>query len=151
MPEIGVNKVILIGRSGADAELRYTSNGKAVANFSLAVNESFKNGDGEQREHVEWVRCVAWGRLAEVCGEFLTKGKQACAEGPFQTRKYDDRNGNERTVCGSTFSLASHDSRSVLAVKGPLRRFAPWTGYCQVEQNLPVLRKDSAGSETENQ
>ena len=74
-------------------------NGKAVANFSLAVNETFQNGDGEQREHVEWVRCVAWGRLAEVCGEFLTKGKQACAEGRFQKRKYDDRDGSERTVC----------------------------------------------------
>ena len=57
----------------------------------------------------------------------MTKGKQACAEGRFQTRKYNDRDGNERTVCGSTFSLASHDSRSVLAVKGLLRRFAPWT------------------------
>jgi single-strand DNA-binding protein len=99
MPEIGVNKVILIGRTGADAELRYTSNGKPVANFSLAINESFKNGGGEQREHVEWIRCVAWGRLAEVCGEFLTKGKQAYAEGRFQTRKYDDRDGNEHTVC----------------------------------------------------
>ena len=99
MPEIDVNKVTLIGRTGADAELRYTGNGKAVANFSLAINETFKNGDGEQREHVEWVRCVAWGRLAEVCGEFLPKGKQACAEGRFQTRKYDDRDGNEHTVC----------------------------------------------------
>ena len=74
MPEIGVNKVILIGRTGADTELKYTSNGKAVANFSLAINDSFKNGDGEQRERVEWVRCVAWGRLAEICGEFLIKG-----------------------------------------------------------------------------
>ena len=99
MPEIGVNKVILIGRTGADTELRYTSNGKAVANFSLAINDSFKNGDGEQREHVEWIRCVAWGKLAEVCGEFLTKGKQAYAEGRFQTRKYDGRDGNEHTVC----------------------------------------------------
>ena len=99
MPEIGVNKVILIGRTGADADLRFTANGKPVANFSLAINESFKNGDGEQREHVEWFRCVAWGRLAEVCGEFLTKGKQAYAEGRFQTRKYDDRDGNEHTVC----------------------------------------------------
>ena len=66
---------------------------------SEAINESFKNGDGEQREHVEWIRCVAWGKLAEVCGEFLTKGKQAYAEGRFQTRKYDDRDGNEHTVC----------------------------------------------------
>ncbi|MBI4479476.1 MAG: single-stranded DNA-binding protein, partial [Acidobacteria bacterium] len=99
MPEIGVNKVILIGRTGAETELKYTSNGKAVANFSLAINDSFKNGVGEQRERVEWVRCVAWGRLAEVAGEFLTKGKQAYAEGRFQTRKYVDREGNEHTVC----------------------------------------------------
>ena len=98
MPEIGVNKVILIGRTGADTELKYTSNGKAVANFSLAINESFKNGDGEQREHVEWARCVAWGRLAEICGEFLIKGARAYAEGRLQTRKYDDREGNEHTV-----------------------------------------------------
>ena len=98
MPEIGVNKVILIGRTGADVELKYTSNGKVVANFSLAINERFKNGDGEQRERVQWVRCVAWGRLAEVCGEFLTKGKRAYAEGRFQTRTYEDREGTEHTV-----------------------------------------------------
>ena len=98
MPEIGINKVILIGRTGADTELKYTSNGKAVANFSLAINDSFKNGDGEQREHVEWVRCVAWGRLAEICGEFLIKGARAYAEGRLQTRKYDDREGKEHTV-----------------------------------------------------
>ena len=98
MPEIGVNKVILIGRTGADTELKYTSNGKAVANFSLAINDSFKSGDGEQREHVEWVRCVAWGRLAEICGEFLIKGARAYAGGRLQTRKYDDCEGNEHTV-----------------------------------------------------
>ena len=98
MPEIGVNKVILIGRTGADTELKYTSSGKAVANFSLAINDSFKNKDGEQTERVEWVRCVAWERLAEVCGEFLTKGKQAYAEGRLQTRTYEDREGNQRTI-----------------------------------------------------
>jgi single-strand DNA-binding protein len=98
MPEIGVNKVILIGRTGADAEIKYTSSGKAVANFSLAINDSFKNRDGEQTERVEWVRCVAWEKLAEVCGEFLTKGKQAYAEGRLQTRTYEDREGNQRTV-----------------------------------------------------
>ena len=98
MSEIGVNKVILIGRTGADADVKYTAGGKAVANFSLAINESFKKGDGEQRDRVQWVRCVAWGKLAEVCGQYLTKGKQAYAEGRLQTRKYDDRDGNERTV-----------------------------------------------------
>ena len=98
MSEIGVNKVILIGRTGADVDLKYTASGKAVANFSLAINESFKKGDGEQTDRVQWVRCVAWGKLAEVCGQYLTKGKQAYAEGRLQTRKYDDRDGNERTV-----------------------------------------------------
>ena len=98
MPEIGVNKVILIWRTGADAEIKYTSSGKAVANFSLAINDSFKNRDGEQKERVEWVRCVAWERLAEVCGEFLTKGKQAYAEGRLQTHTYEDREGNQHTV-----------------------------------------------------
>ena len=98
MSEIGVNKVILIGRTGADTDVKYTAGGKAVANFSLAINESFKKGDGEQRDRVQWVRCVAWGKLAEVCGQYLTKGKQAYAEGRLQTRKYDDRDGNERTV-----------------------------------------------------
>ena len=98
MSGLGVNKVILIGRTGADVELRYTSSGKAVANFSIAINDSFKNRDGEQTERVEWVRCVAWEKLAEVCGEFLTKGKQAYAEGRLQTRTYEDREGNQRTV-----------------------------------------------------
>jgi single-strand DNA-binding protein len=98
MAEIGVNKVILIGRTGADTEVKYTAGGKAVANFSLAINESFRRGDGEQRDRVQWVRCVAWGKLAEICGQYLNKGKQAYAEGRLQTRKYDDRDGNERTV-----------------------------------------------------
>jgi len=68
MSEIGVNKVILIGRTGADTDVKYTAGGKAVANFSLAINESFKKGDGEQRDRVQWVRCVAWGKLAVRAG-----------------------------------------------------------------------------------
>jgi single-strand DNA-binding protein len=69
-----------------------------VANFSLAINESFRNGAGELRDRVQWVKCVAWGKLAEVCGQYLTKGTRAYAEGRLQTRKYDDRDGNEQTV-----------------------------------------------------
>ena len=98
MPEINVNKVILVGRTGADTEIKYTAGGKAIANFSLAINESFRNGAGEQRDRVQWVKCVAWGKLAEVCGQYLTKGTRAYAEGRLQTRKYDDRDGSERTV-----------------------------------------------------
>jgi len=77
MGEIGVNKVILVGRTGADTEVKHTAGGKAVANFSLAINESFRNGDGEQKDRVQWVRCVAWGKLAEVCGQYLTEGRRA--------------------------------------------------------------------------
>lgn len=96
--KIGVNKVILVGRTGADTEIKYTASGKAVANFSLAINESFRSGTGEQRDRVQWVKCVAWGKLAEICGQYLTKGTRAYAEGRLQTRKFDDRDGNERTV-----------------------------------------------------
>lgn len=96
MSELGVNKVILIGRSGGDAALKFTQAGKPVANFSLAVNESFKSRDGEKKDYVEWFNCVCWGKLAEVAGQYVTKGKQVFLEGRLQSRKYDDRKGNPR-------------------------------------------------------
>ncbi len=80
----GVNNVILIGNLGKDPEFKYTPNGTAVANFSLAINE--KRGD---KDHTEWVRIVAWGKLADICGEHLKKGKQVYIEGKLQTRKWD--------------------------------------------------------------
>ena len=95
--EIGVNKVILIGRSGADADIKHIASGTVVANFSLAINESFRKGDGEQRDRVQWVRCVAWGKLAEVCGQYLTKGKQVYIEGSIKSRQWEDQSGNKRT------------------------------------------------------
>jgi single-strand DNA-binding protein len=82
MSELGVNKVILIGRSAADAELRFPQSGKPVANFSLAVNEPFKNGHGEKQDRVQWVRCVAWIKAAEIARQYVTKGKQVYVEGP---------------------------------------------------------------------
>jgi len=98
MSQTGVNKVILIGNAGENAELKFTASGKPVANFSVAVNDSFKNGNGEKVERVEWFRCVAWNGLAEVCGQYLTQGKQVYLEGRLQTRKYDNKEGNARTV-----------------------------------------------------
>jgi single-strand DNA-binding protein len=76
MSELGVNKVILIGRSGSDAELKFTAGGKPVSRFSLAVNESFKSRDSEKKDHVEWFRSVCWNRLGEIAGQYVTKGKQ---------------------------------------------------------------------------
>ena len=97
MSQPGINKLIVLGYAGNDAELKFTAGGKPVANFSVAVNESFKNSNGNHVERVEWFRCVAWNGLAELCGQYILRGKQVYLEGRLQTRKYDDRNGNPRT------------------------------------------------------
>jgi len=93
-----VNKVILIGRLGKDPELKYTPSGAPVVNFSLATDESFKDRSGEQQNRTEWHRIVAWGKLAEICGEYLTKGKQVYIEGSIRSRQWEDQSGNKRTA-----------------------------------------------------
>ena len=92
----GLNKVTLIGNLGRDPELRYTANGQAVANFTLATTESFSKRDGGRDEKTEWHRIVAWGKLAEICGEYLAKGRQIYVEGRIQTREWEDKDGNKR-------------------------------------------------------
>lgn len=94
----GVNKVILLGRLGADPEIRYTSNGTAVANFRMATSERWNNPNGEKEERTEWHRIVAFGKLGEICGEYLAKGKQVYIEGRLQTRTWEDRDKNQRTT-----------------------------------------------------
>jgi len=93
-----LNKVMLIGYAGADSEMKFTPAGIPVANFSLAVNETYKNGDGEKKTNTLWIRCVAWRRLAEVVGEFVTRGKFLFVEGRLQLRSYQDREGKKRDV-----------------------------------------------------
>ncbi len=93
----GVNKVILVGRLGRDPEVKYTPSGVAVANFSMATSEEWKDKDsGEKKERTEWHRIVAWRRLGEICGEYLRKGSQIYIEGKLQTRDWEDRDGNKR-------------------------------------------------------
>ena len=92
----GVNKAILVGNLGQDPELRYTGGGTAVCNMRLATNESYKDANGQMVEKTEWHNVVAWGRLAEICGEYLKKGSQVYFEGSLQTRSWDDRDGNTR-------------------------------------------------------
>jgi len=91
-----LNKVLLIGNAGKDAEVRYTASGTAVASFSLATSEKFKNKSGEWEERTEWHNIILWGRLAEIAGEYLTKGKTVFIEGRLQTRKWQDRDGKDR-------------------------------------------------------
>jgi single-strand DNA-binding protein len=91
-----INKVLLIGNLGADPEIRYTQNGTPVATFSLATTERRKGQDGQVQELTEWHRIVAWQRLAEICGEYLSKGSKVYIEGRLQTRKWKDQSGNDR-------------------------------------------------------
>jgi single-strand DNA-binding protein len=83
------NRVILIGNLGRDAELRYTPGGSAVATFSVATTETWKDKSGQKQEKTEWSRVVLWGKAAEAISEYLTKGKQVAVEGKLQTRQYD--------------------------------------------------------------
>ena len=93
----GVNKVIIIGRCGKEPELKYTLAGKAVANFTVATSEEWKDKDtGEKQERTEWHRIVAYNILGEICGKYLKKGSQIYVEGKLQTRQWEDKAGNKR-------------------------------------------------------
>jgi single-strand DNA-binding protein len=93
----GVNKVILVGNLGRDPEVRYSPNGQAVANVTIATSESWKDKNtGEKQERTEWHRIVFWGKLAEIAGEYLKKGSQIYVEGRLQTRKWTDKEGHEK-------------------------------------------------------
>jgi single-strand DNA-binding protein len=86
----GINKVIIIGNLGRDPEVRYTQDGTAVANFTVATSESWTDrNSGEKKENTEWHRIVVWRRLAEICGEYLSKGRQVYVEGKLQTRSWE--------------------------------------------------------------
>jgi single-strand DNA-binding protein len=91
-----VNKVILVGNLGRDAELRYTPGGAAVATLNMATTEVWNDKAGQRQEKTEWHRVVLWGKQAESLSEYLTKGKQIYVEGRLQTRQWDDKDGNKR-------------------------------------------------------
>jgi single-strand DNA-binding protein len=89
----GVNKVILVGNLGKDPEVRYTPGGQAVANFTIATNENWTDKQGQKQERTEWHRIVVWGKPAELCGEYLSKGRQVYIEGRLQTREWTNKEG----------------------------------------------------------
>ena len=92
-----VHKVILVGRLGKDPDVRYTTEGTPVANFSVATDETFTDRAGDKQTHTQWHRVVAWKKLAEICGEHLYRGRQVYIEGSLRSRKWQDREGSERT------------------------------------------------------
>lgn len=91
-----LNKAMIIGRLGADPDVRYTQSNTAVANLSVATSEQWKDDQGQKQERTEWHRVVAWGRTAEICQEYLQKGSQVYIEGPIQTRKWEDKEGRDQ-------------------------------------------------------
>jgi single-strand DNA-binding protein len=94
----GVNKVILVGNLGSDPEMRYTPSGQGVCEFRVATNESWNDKNGQRQERTEWHRIVVWGKRAEVCSKYLSKGRSVYVEGRIQTRTYDDKEGNKRYI-----------------------------------------------------
>ena len=92
----GVNKVILIGNLGANPELRYTAGQQAVANLRIATTEKWTDKSGQKQEATEWHRVVVWGRQAEICNQYLTKGRQVYIEGSIRTRQWQDQQGQKR-------------------------------------------------------
>lgn len=92
----GLNKVMLIGNVGKDPEMRYTANGNAVTTFTVAVNRNFQSNEGERREETDWFEVVTWNKLAELCSQFLQKGRQAYVEGRLHTRSWEGQDGQKR-------------------------------------------------------
>ncbi|HHS13865.1 MAG TPA: single-stranded DNA-binding protein [bacterium] len=115
-----VNKVILVGRLGADPQLKYTPSGRANASFSLATNAVWKDQEGNQQERTDWHRITAWGKLAEIMGEYLKKGSYVYLEGRIQTRTYEDNNNVKKWITEVVVS-----DMEMLGKKGDNRGSAP--------------------------
>ncbi|MBN1485237.1 MAG: single-stranded DNA-binding protein [Chloroflexia bacterium] len=96
MASRGLNKVMLIGNLGADPEMRYTPNGKAVTTFRIAVSRTWRDASGNQQEDTQWFRIVTWETLAEICNRYLTKGRSVYVEGRLQTRSWEGQDGIRR-------------------------------------------------------
>ncbi len=134
-----VNKVILIGRLGKDPELKYTPGGTPVARFTVATDEVFKDRAGEQQRRTEWHTIVAWSRLAEICGEYLTKGKQVYIEGSIRSRQWEDQSGNKRTsyeIVARNMTMLGSKADSERAGAAP--RQAPPAEASATEQATPA-------------
>lgn len=120
-----VNKVILVGNLGRDAELRYTPGGAAVATINMATTEVWNDKAGQKQEKTEWHRVILWGKSAESLTEYLTKGKQIYVEGRLQTRQWDDKDGNKRyttEIRGDKIVLLGGGSRSGGGGGAPMER-----------------------------
>jgi single-strand DNA-binding protein len=128
-----LNKVMLIGNLGRDPELRFTPSGVAIATFTLATNEAWKDTEGNLQERTEWHNIVAWRKLAEFCGEWLKKGRKVFVEGRIQTRSYDDKNTGQKKSFTEIVAdnIIVLDSRQAGEPGGPPAGGQGQTGYAR--------------------
>lgn len=143
---MSVNKAILVGRLGRDPETRYTSGGQAVANFTLATDETYKDRSGERQKRTEWHRVVLWGKLAEIAQQYLKKGMLVYVEGRIQTRQWEDkRDGQKRQtteIVGTTMRMLTSRGES-----GGIGAGAGRAADSDMEGMLPSEEPASAGPE----
>ncbi len=118
---MSVNKVILVGRLGRDPETRYTGSGQAVANFSVATDESYKDRNGERQKRTEWHKIVVWGKQAEIAQQYLKKGSLIFIEGRIQSREWQDKEGQKRTsfeIVANNFRMLGGRAEGAAAAAG---------------------------------
>jgi single-strand DNA-binding protein len=135
-----VNKVILVGRLGADPQLKYTPSGRANVNFNLATNAVWKDQEGNQQEKTDWHRVSAWGKLAEIMGEWLKKGSYVYIEGRLQTRSYEDSNGVKKyitEVVATDLEMLGKKGEGAPAVAAPSEEMPPQVGPQESGEDLP--------------
>ena len=133
-----LNKVILIGRLGRDPEVRYMPNGEAVCNFSVAISESWKDSNGQKQERSEWHNITMYRKLAEIAGKYLTKGSQVYLEGKIQSRKYQGKDGIERTayeIIANEMKMLGGNSQATQ--EQPKHQQAPVEPVGDIDDNVP--------------
>lgn len=137
---MSVNKVILVGRLGRDPETRYTGSGQAVANFTMATDESYKDRNGERQKRTEWHRITAWGKLAEICQQYLKKGTMVYIEGRIQSREWQDKEGQKRTsydIVANTMKMLSSRGDAAAAAGAAGVGGGASRGGDEMEQSAP--------------
>ena len=135
-----VNKVILIGRLGADPEVRYTQDGAMVTNFRLATDEQWKDKTGEKVQRTEWHRIVTFGKLAEICGNYLSKGRLVYIEGRIQARSWDDKDGNKRyatEIIALNMQMIERKGQSADQSQSPVNAGSSFKGTEMADDDVP--------------
>jgi single-strand DNA-binding protein len=151
---MNVNKVLLVGRLTRDPEIRNTPSGQTVASISMATNRFWKDKNGQRQDQTEFHNVVLWGRLAEIAGQYLTKGQEAYIEGRLQTRKYTAKDGTERRtteIVAENMQLGARAqgsaSRPSGAYNSPQSAAAPQAAPAQTEEQIPTINLDEEQDE----